>query len=662
MFICVGIYMVGSGTYAQSLISPRAIGIGAYNALVNDSRAFVANPAGLTGIRDWDFNTSTYILRTFSRSGFVFYGLGIGKRLLENSAVALQYSPGISLEFVVPTTITFTGPNPTSIDQRISYDEPFSFGYGHRLSDEVSVGVSGRMRKETVVDTRYEIVPGDTTFIKTTESTFDGSLWNFDLGLAWRPNSKIALSLGGRNVVQIRQNSLPEDFDSLQLSNKSSVEIGGAYNITPSFTVAAEASTAKTGSVGYEWELGSDIALRNGIYWSVDESPFVDAVGVSIGWSYGFIELDASYLWFLNQDNRQGSSLVQEFDAGDLRSIELNRYTSDRLSFSVKAMFGIIRESLARIEGVDLFGGIYPSSYEVLAYRPIGTVRVRNISAKPIHVKASFYVEKYMDAPTEAKPVYIMPDEETDIPLTAVFNEEVKNVPQMTVREGTVFVSATPAEEYDDRFQTPVLIYGRNDWDGKVLSLRYFVRPNDPEVIRYTRDILLQTKDSLGSIVGPMDSFQRARVLFNAFAGKLVYVNDPKQSADFVQYPSETLSLRGGDCDDMTVAFSSLLNSVGISTAFVDVVPPEQPENSHIFLLFDTGVDPRFGGNISRNPKRYVVRKNAKGVETIWIPIETTVITRGFDEAWTSGAQEYFDEVEVGLGLIKGSVRIVDVY
>jgi hypothetical protein len=530
------------------------------------------------------------------------------------------------------------------------------------LSSKILVGVSGRTREETVVDTRYEIVSGDTTFIKTTENTFDASLVNFDFGLTWRYSSEIAISVVGRNVVYVRASSLPEEFGSLQLSSTRSLEIGGAYKITPSFMVAPEASTAKTGALGYEWDLGNRIALRNGVYWSVDESPFVDAVGIGVGWSHGFVELDASYLRFLKQDNRQGSSSVQEFNPTDLRNIEFNRYTSDRLSFSVKAVFGSIRESLARIEGVELFGGIYPSSYKVLAYRPIGTVRVKNISAKPIHAKASFYVEEYMDTPTETQPVYITPDEETNIPLTAVFNDQVKNVPQTTIRDGTVYVSATPVEEYDDRFQTRVLIHGKNDWDGEVLSLRYFVTPNDPDVIRYTRDILLQTKDSLSAVIKPLEAFQKARVLFNTFAGKLVYVNDPKQSTDFVQYPSETLSLHGGDCDDMTVAFSSLLSSIGISTAFVDVVPPEQPENSHIFLLFDTGLEPRFGSSISRNPKRYVVRKNDRGVETIWIPIETTVISRGFDEAWTSGAQEYFDEVEVGLGLIKGSVRIVDVY
>jgi hypothetical protein len=249
-----------------------------------------------------------------------------------------------------------------------------------------------------------------------------------------------------------------------------------------------------------------------------------------------------------------------------------------------------------------------------------------------------------------------------EIPLTAVFNQRVTGVERMMVSEGNVYVSATPAEDYDDKYATPVLIYGKNDWDGSVYSLRYFVKPDDPSVIRYTRDLLLQTRDSLDGVGTDLEPFRKATLLFNAFAGKLIYVSDPKQSADVVQYPAETLRLRGGDCDDMTVCFSSLLNSIGISTAFVDVVPPADSSNSHIYLLFDTGVDPRYGNAISPNSKRYIIRRNPKGSETIWIPIETTVITRGFDAAWSQGAQEYFDDVELGLGLIKGWVKIVDVY
>jgi hypothetical protein len=111
----------------------------------------------------------------------------------------------------------------------------------------------------------------------------------------------------------------------------------------------------------------------------------------------------------------------------------------------------------------------------------------------------------------------------------------------------------------------------------------------------------------------------------------------------------------------MTVCFVSLLSSIGVSTALIDVVPPGHPEQSHIYMLFDTGIEPRFGERLSDNPKRLIVRKNNVGKETLWLPIESTVITKGFEEAWSIGAQEYFNDVEANLGRVQGWVQIVDV-
>jgi len=394
---------------------------------------------------------------------------------------------------------------------------------------------------------------------------------------------------------------------------------------------------------------------------SEQESPFVYALGIGLGWSYEFLEFDMSYLHFVNQDTHSGSVNTADFDASSITNLDLNPYTQPRLSLSVTAKFGHIRESLARIDRVDLAPDIFPASHAVLAYSPLGKAVVTNVSSKPIQARASFFVDDFMDAPTESQPVPVNPGEQVEIPLTAVFNDQLDNSKKAEVHDATVVVSASSDETADDRIQTRVLIHGRNDWDGSVELLRYFVTPEDPSVIRYTRDVLLNSKDSLSGAQPELDLFQKAKVLFDTFAGKLVYVNDPKQTSDYVQYPAETMRLHGGDCDDMTVCFSSLLNSIGISTAFVDVIPPDDLANSHIYLLFDTGLRPQNGTLIAENPKRYVVRRNSRGEESIWIPMETTVITKGFGEAWKTGAEEFFDDVEVNLGLLKGWVRIVDV-
>ncbi len=661
---CVAMLSSTVLTQGQSLMNARMVGLGAGVASVRDSRGFAANPAGLVNLKDWDFTTTTYAAVSQTAGGFVFHGLSFGKKAFESEAIAMQYAPGTSLIFVSPLAVTIgTTSQSVSNDREIEYTEPLSIGYAHKFSSALAVGLGGRYRREKVSDTQYDIQFRDSITVPViSRNIAEATTWFLDLGLTWNPSENVTIGLVGRNLLRLPQSALPAGFESYRLPYKPIGETGISILPSPSFRVAVEITSLGSGRAGHEWNLGKGFTVRNALFMDRRESPFLYALSAGVGWSYDFLEVDAAYLRFVNQDRRSGAGLASDFDSQRLANLDLNQYTADRISLSVKAVFGNVRASLARIESVEMLDGVYPSAYEVLAYKPIGKARIRNISSKPIEVKASFFVERYMDAPTESQPMYILPNEEADVPLTAVFNDLVRRVPRVTIKDASVTVHATPAEQYDDRYQARLLIHGKNDWDGDVLTLRYFVTPDDPDVLRYSRDILLQNRDSLSQLPRLLEPFQKAKTLIGGFAGKLLYVNDPKQSADYVQYPSETLRLKGGDCDDMTVCFASLLSSIGISTAFVNVVPPGHPEKGHIYLLFDTGLDPKFGRNISENPKRYIIRKGKIGNETIWLPIETTVIARGFEESWSTGAQEYFDDVEIGLGQVKGWVRIVDVY
>lgn len=85
------------------------------------------------------------------------------------------------------------------------------------------------------------------------------------------------------------------------------------------------------------------------------------------------------------------------------------------------------------------------------------------------------------------------------------------------------------------------------------------------------------------------------------------YVNDAHSSADYIQFPIETLKNKAGDCDDNAILYSSLLESIGMKS-FLVLVP------SHIF-----------SGYISSDGYA--------------IPIETTA--SDFKSALTLGIQEY---------------------
>lgn len=659
-----GLCMLVAAARGQSLMDPRAIGMGAQTAAVRDSRGFAWNPASLVLIRDWDFSVATYTGLAPGKGGFVFHGMTLGKRFLGTEALAVEYAPGTQLHLVMPPTLFISGgTTPVSSDRDIAYEEPASVGYAHRFSGAFAMGVAGRYRKERVTDSRITFVPRDSIllFPVSTTHSLESSSWFADLAVLWTPAEELSVGLSGRNLLHFTGDALPDSVAWCTLPRAIIGSAGVCYSPLRDLLLAGQISTNGTAMVGYEWSPGLGFSLRSSLFVDRGESPVLAAFGFGIGWSYEFLEAGASYLRFTNRDRHSGVVTLADFDAKNIHSLDLNPYLRDRVSISLKAMFGNTREALARIEAVELYGGVYPSSFETFAYRPIGKARVRNISDRPIDARVNFFVDRFMDAPTESRSVALAPGATAEVELTAVFNERVRTVAKSMIREASVTVTATPAETFDDRASTPILFRGRNEWDGDASSLRFFVMPDDPDVLRTSRDILLQSTEAQAAAGAGMEAFTKSRALINSFGGKLIYVGDPKLTADFVQYPSETLTLRGGDCDDMTVCFASLLGSIGVATAFVDVVPPGNPGQSHIYLLFDTGLDPRYGASIAENPKRYVLRRGKTGQETVWIPIETTVIARGFEEAWSAGAQQYFEDVELGLGLARGWVRIVDV-
>ena len=658
----IGILLMSTMLHAQSLTDARSLGLGASLAAIRDTRDFAANPAGLIHIRDWDLSLTTYTEPSYNQSGFVFQGISLGKRLFDGAAAAFRYTPGTNLTFVVPPVLLLGDSNlPESADREFEYREPFTAGVAVALSERIAAGIGIRNRQERVTDTRYQLIVRDTiAYPVASQETYNQSVWLADLGVQWEPSARWGLALVGRNLIRISWGDGNDVLETFRLPDKIALEGGLHYVPVSHLALCASASTAGIGGVGAQWLPGSGFAIRGSVLANRAEKNVISAFTAGFGWSYDVFDVDAAYLHFLSKGTHRGSSSLDDFAVDDIVNLDFHPYSRDRIVLSARAMFGRTRESLARIEGVTMTGGVYPAAREVFAYKPIGSVKVRNISSQPIHAKATFYVDRLMDAPTESQPVYLMPGGEADIPLTAVFNDRIGQLTSLTIKEGDVFIHATPAEQYDDRAQTRVVFHGRNAWDGDVNTLRYFVTPDDPVILKYSRDVLLDHRDSLARVDGLLEQFTKARLLLASFTGRLQYVNDPRLTADFVQYPVETVNLRGGDCDDLAVCFASLLASVGIATAFVDVIPPGNPDQAHLFLLVDTGLEPRFGSAIAQNPKRYVIRRGTSGKDRVWIPVETTMIARGFEEAWSGGAQQYFDDVEVGLGLAHGWVRIVD--
>jgi hypothetical protein len=650
----------------QHLSSARGIGLGAFTASSNDLSSLDWNPAGLVLVRDWQVSGTNFLgLASSDRTnGLVFHNMGIAKQFLSTNAVGIRYAPGNISEFIIPSTFTvldsITGIQ-AKVDKQISYAERYALGYGLQFNEDLSFGVSARYREEKVTDTQFFTVRDTLTYIGTRTVQSLANSWNLDLGILWQLNPRWRVGVVAENLFKLLESEYPEELSSFTLNAKKAIRTGVSYTPRTDLLLALDASTTGDGAMGYEWNIWEDFKLRQGIIFGKTLTPYINAATLGVGWDTKTVHADLAYLHFFDRTTHSGSISLNDFTSHSIHDVEFHPFTNDQLRFSISVVLGHTMEPLARIDYIEVTSDVYPASYETFAYRPIGRVKVRNISDKPIEAKVGFYLKPFMDAPTETKRYLIQPGAVSDIPFTAFFNDLIKSVTEPQVRDGDVYVVASPAEEYDDKSRARVKIYSRNNWNGEALTLRYFMTPTEPDVLRFTRSVLNSHKDRLDTVGPALLRFEHAKILFNEFAQRLSYVNDPRLTKDWVQYPGETLSLHGGDCDDMTVCFASLLASVGIPSAFIDVVPPTSPGDAHIYMMFDTGVEASRADMISKNRKRYVVRKNESGTETIWLPIETTQIAKGFEEAWTTGAKEYLDDVELGLGLVKGWVKIVDV-
>ncbi len=667
----------------QQLSSARGLSLGAMTARVNDLQSLDWNPAGLSQIVDWEVSSTNFGYLSKPSSGLSFSGVffqnfGIAKRFFNTHSLAVRYAPGTIFEASIPSIYTYyqkpdQGSDSIAIsypyNKKVQYTERYSLGYSYLIKGNFSIGIAARLLEQRINDAVIEeaLIPG--TKIKEIRSRpleYTKNSWNVDVGAQWQISPSFWIGAVAKNIssidVQESSQQQKEKISQILFNLKHVVRFGIGYYARQNLAIGIDANTKGAFSCGYEWNISGGLMMRQGFALSSDAGATMSSMSAGFGYSFSSVTLDVGYLHYFQQSLRNGKALASEFIQSGISNIEYNRFIPDRLAVSLRVSLGQLRTSVAKIEYVQMATTeVYPSTYLSYAGRSVGKVRVRNISDRPIAARVGFFINRFMDSPTQTESYTIPPQSVAEIPFSAVFNPVIKTVLSMQLCEGSVTVSSTNGEENDDQAPVRVIVYGKNDWDGKVGNLSSFVTPRDPDVMFFTRSVLNKYKDTIWAVPKQLERFVKARILFNEFSRRMTYVNDPRLSKDNVQYPNETFLLKGGDCDDMTVGFSSILESIGIATAFIDVVPPEDPGNAHVYLLFDTGLEPQYGRLITENEKRYIIRLNSAGSETVWVPVETTMLISGFEMAWEKAAAEFLEEARLKDGLAKGWVQIVNV-
>ncbi|HEY7674830.1 MAG TPA: tetratricopeptide repeat protein [Burkholderiales bacterium] len=283
---------------------------------------------------------------------------------------------------------------------------------------------------------------------------------------------------------------------------------------------------------------------------------------------------------------------------------------------------------------------MFVAAHKQYATERIGLVKVRNDTAEDYkNLRVSFFIKEYMDFPVSREIGELKAKSVVEVPLHATFNNKVLSIDEDTRVLAVVSLATADSRDGTQEITQAVTLYGKNAilWaNGDMVGS--FVTPRDDTLRNFVREAVNRyAPPSQAALNRPL---ALAATVYNVLSAQgLRYQADPNSpfsrvsadQIDYVQFPRETLRLKSGDCDDLSVLLAAAYENLGIETALVDVP-------GHLFLMFRTGLKEADRGLISLQDDLLVVRDGE-----IWIPVEATLIATSFSEAWAEGGRRYYE-------------------
>lgn len=286
---------------------------------------------------------------------------------------------------------------------------------------------------------------------------------------------------------------------------------------------------------------------------------------------------------------------------------------------------------------------MFASMQSYYSNNPIGQIELTNTEKFPINdVNINFMQAGFMDAPTKADSIAeIAPGESVAVDIYAAYNQEVFSI------EGISPLTAELSIDYSARGnsgrQMMTVSYDLYDkesltWDDD-RKMAAYITPSDSALRNYASFVRQSARDVVNP--GLNESLQVGLQMFYGLTEiGCIYQKDPTSPFDAAQenpfvidkvsLPRNTLKRGTGDCDDLTALYCSLLESVGIETAFITTP-------GHIYAAFNTKEQAKNYQQIHPDKSRTL---NIEG--ELWVPVEITMIgSTGFEQAWEVGAEEF---------------------
>lgn len=292
---------------------------------------------------------------------------------------------------------------------------------------------------------------------------------------------------------------------------------------------------------------------------------------------------------------------------------------------------------------IDDFPPVFAAMQKNYVEEPITYITLTNTEKSPLNnLEVNFDQAGYMDSPTLSYELEeLAAGESVDVPVYASFNDAVFSTVDVIPLNGEILTTY----EYRGQVVTQNRSVTFNLQDKNALiwdddrKVAAFITPKDSAVRNFASFVADRSSDENTQLLP--DQMEKAMQVYHALAAlNLGYQSDPASPfveargnslvIDTVSLPRETLARGTGDCDDITVLYNSMLESINVKSGIVTVP-------GHIYSAVDTGLKPREYKRI--HPDRDMTLAFN---ESLWVLVEITMIgKKGFTEAWRKGMEQW---------------------
>jgi len=615
---------------------------------------YESNSSNYFGIKDWGISLQ-YGAEFSGSVNSSLYLLSLAKKL-GNHSLSARFTPGYQKEFLFATgeSIIINDTTTQSLEANYNYKELFGLGYSYRFDEQFNAGLVVRFFSQ---DFNREIVKpvfGDTLYLVREGLNEKVNMWNADFGIDFILNKNFQFRVASINLLNVKDEFTNEEFQGFEMDQKRGALLTASYMPADffNFHILYESSNSfQLSATGYSEGFTYGLTAFHDYY----QEPYIAGVIPAVGYRTNLFEILLSGVKYFSERNTNAS--FSKFYEEGINNIINNRYSFDKIVLSMALNISSTPEKQVKLIDVEIVRDIYPTFYDKYIEQPFAYGRVVNISDKPVSVIPSVKIEGITDDQIQSPPQTLAPGDTAKVPFYLIIPDNY--IIDKAVLSYADFYVIASSNEPDAQLQKAALINSINSWDGNVANLRYFIKRDIDFSMNYAKNVLSINKALLDTLPSVISVFYKSKILFNDFVKKLIYTSDPRATAEYVQFPKQTIELKGGDCDDLSVAYSSLLESVGIQTALVDY--KHDAEIRHVNVLVNTKLSPSQAKFITNNDSKYFIRKNEQEIDEIWIPVETTLLT-DFDEAWSAGVKKFNRDAITELGIASGKVEIIDVY